>query len=197
MGGSWARLISVTRRVLDSVLVDSKNHKLTYEVLCTLLAEVMAIVNSRPLVPVSTDVDDPFILMPAVLLTQKTNRAVEPFDHINIKDAYWSQWKHVQCLAELFWRRWRREYIQTLQSRQKWNADTRSIQEDDIVIMKDKSVARSMWPMGKVIRVFPSDDDLVRKVEIRVCVNGRPVSYVRPVTEIVHLLLIVTHNLIV
>ena len=36
------------------------------------MAEVTAIVNARPLIPVSNDPDDPFILSPSMLLTQKT-----------------------------------------------------------------------------------------------------------------------------
>ena len=60
MGGSWERLIGVSRRVLESVLKEHSHLKLTHEVLSTFLAEVMAVVNSRPLIPVSTDSDAPF-----------------------------------------------------------------------------------------------------------------------------------------
>lgn len=73
MGGAWERMIGVTRRILDSMLKDVAN--LTHEVLVTLLAEVTAIVNSRPLVLVSYDSEMPEILTPSVLLTQKTNIA--------------------------------------------------------------------------------------------------------------------------
>jgi hypothetical protein len=37
----------------------------------TCLAEVSAIVNSRPLVPLTSDPDDPTPLTPSLLLTQK------------------------------------------------------------------------------------------------------------------------------
>ena len=57
-GGVWERMIGVTRRILDSMLLNN-DKSLTHEVLCTFLAEVSAIVNARPLVPVSTDVESP------------------------------------------------------------------------------------------------------------------------------------------
>ena len=66
MGGVWERLIGVARRILDSMLLDVSN--LTHEILVTLMAEISAIVNSRP---VSYDKEFPEILCPATLLTHK------------------------------------------------------------------------------------------------------------------------------
>lgn len=71
MGGAWERLIGVTRRILDSMLAESKMRFLTHDVLVTFMAEVSSIVNNRPLVPVLTDDNTPFILSPVILLTQK------------------------------------------------------------------------------------------------------------------------------
>lgn len=80
MGGSWERLIGVARRILDALLLTSEPTRLTHEVLSTLMAEVMAIMNARPLIPVSTDPDCPEVLTPAMLLTQKMNALSGDFD---------------------------------------------------------------------------------------------------------------------
>ncbi|KAI4905881.1 hypothetical protein NFI96_001270 [Prochilodus magdalenae] len=77
MGGSWEQLIGLARRILDSMLLKVGPVKLTHEVLTTFMAEVSAILNTRPLVPVSTDPDSPFIVTPATLLTQKRRRKWE------------------------------------------------------------------------------------------------------------------------
>ena len=58
-------MIGVTRRILDSILSDLVPIHLTHEVLATLMAEVTAIVNARPLVPVPSDPEMPEILTPA------------------------------------------------------------------------------------------------------------------------------------
>lgn len=55
MGGSGECLIGVAQRILDSMLLDKYTH-LIHEVLCTLMAEVTAIINGRPLIPVSNSV---------------------------------------------------------------------------------------------------------------------------------------------
>lgn len=55
-------------------LKKTKHERLTYEVLPTFMAEVMALMNSRLLVPVSNDVEASFILSPQMLQTQKTQK---------------------------------------------------------------------------------------------------------------------------
>lgn len=71
MGGAWERMIGIARNILDCMLLQQKHTCLTHEVLITLMAEVTAVMNARPLVPVSSDPEAPFILTPATLLTQK------------------------------------------------------------------------------------------------------------------------------
>ena len=60
-------MIGTVRRILESMLLEMKN--LTHEVLDTLMAEISAIVNSRPLVLVSYDSEAPEMLNPSMLLT--------------------------------------------------------------------------------------------------------------------------------
>ncbi|XP_053400480.1 uncharacterized protein LOC128557280 [Mercenaria mercenaria] len=69
MNGAWERMIGLARRILESLLWDSKH--LTPEVLCTLMAEVVCIINSRPITTVSDDPTLPTILSPNILLTHK------------------------------------------------------------------------------------------------------------------------------
>lgn len=78
MGGAWERLIEVVRPILDALLAKDGATRLTHEVLTTLMAEIMAIMNSRPLVPISYDAEIPEILSPATLLTQKASVTPAP-----------------------------------------------------------------------------------------------------------------------
>ena len=186
MGGAWERMIGVTRRILDSVLKDVRN--LTHEVLVTLMAEVTAIVNSRPLVPVSYDCEVPEVLTPSILLTYKTDIDEQPVSQtcqLNTKDLYKAQWKRVQHLSDLFWARWKRDYVQTLQTRKKWTSERESIETGDVVLLRDDEVGRVQWPIARVVKVFPSDDNCVRKVEVRAFRNGASVKYIRPVVKLI------------
>lgn len=69
MGGVWERMIGISRRILNSMLMQTSPSRLTHEVFSTLMAEVMAIINARLLVAISSDPDSPFLLTPASLLT--------------------------------------------------------------------------------------------------------------------------------
>ncbi|XP_060083636.1 uncharacterized protein LOC132562879 [Ylistrum balloti] len=135
-----------------------------------------------------TDTDNPCILSPATILTQKTGSQVESFGYLGHKDMFRSQWKHVQVLAENFWNRWRKEFLPLLQTRRKWKHESPNVEEGDVVLMKDEQVARNDWPLGIITRTFPSEDGLVRKVEIQICRGGKKSTLVRPVTQIVILL---------
>ena len=52
----------------------------------------------------------------------------------------------------------------------------------DIVIVRDDDLARNNWPLGKVVEVYPSDDDLVR---IIVSYGGKLSHFDRPVHKLV------------
>ncbi|XP_033755843.1 uncharacterized protein LOC117338595 [Pecten maximus] len=188
MGGAWERLIGVAKNILNSMLLQQQRKSLTHEVLTTLMSEVCAIVNNRPLVDVFSDPESPVLLTPSMLLTSKTSCDVNPFPPYNTKDVLRSTWKHVQSLAEEFWRRWRNEYLHGLQLRKKWQKHTKNLQPGDLVLLKDGERSRNEWPVGIVERTFPSNDCAVRKVEIAVVRDNKRVLYVRPVTELVTLL---------
>ncbi|XP_058881751.1 uncharacterized protein LOC131737334 [Acipenser ruthenus] len=188
MGGAWERMIGISRRILDSMLQQIGPSRLTHEVLSTLMAEVTTIMNARPLTPISTDPDSPFLLTPAMVLTQKVCTPLPPPGAFDNTDLYRQQWKKVQHLANTFWERWRREYLATLQSRSKWQEDRPNIKVGDLVLLKDSQVKRNEWPLALVTEAFLDSDGKVRKVELKVTKHGTPRTFFRPVSEVVLLM---------
>lgn len=187
-GGVWERMIGSVRRILDALLLENKSFDLTHEVLSTLMAEVCTIVNSRPLVPVSSDPEAPAVLSPTLILTQKQPDATFSVPEFGTKDALRSQWKLVQRLADQFWSRWRTEYLSALQKRTKWHSGGEEINKGDVVLIKEEDAHRNQWPLGVVDEVFYSKDSKVRKVKVTIVWNGSKVSYVRPICYLVRLL---------
>jgi hypothetical protein len=188
MGGVCERMIGVTRRILDGMLLEMPGKALTHEVLTTFLAEVSAIINSRPLVGVSSDPEDPYHLSPSLLLTQKPDVLVPAELSFDKRDSYKAQWKKVQYLADVFWSKWKKQYLQTLQERRKWQTSNKNLCVGDVVLLKDELQNRIYWPMGLVTRTFPGSDGKVRKIEVRIIRDGKPTEYVRPVTQVVLLI---------
>ncbi|XP_033728036.1 uncharacterized protein LOC117317344 [Pecten maximus] len=188
-GGVWERMIGVSRKILDAMLLRSDRKNLTHETLCTFLAEVCAIVNSRPLVPLTEDPDDPSVLSPSMLLTQKSVNQPESLPSLDIKDMYKAQWRHVQILSNEFWKKWQREYLCALQARCKWTSERPNLKEGDIVLLREYDCHRTEWPLAAVSKTFPASDGCVREVEVRTYQGGKFSHFVRPVHELVPLLL--------
>jgi len=188
MGGVWERMIGLARRILDNMLSNVPGRTLTHEVLATLMAEVTAIINSRPLAPISSDPND-VLITPAMLLNPRFSSGISDLAvclDIDPREMYKKQWKFVQILSDTFWQRWKEGYLQTLQTRRKWQNSVRNLKEGDIVLLKDNTVHRGEWPMGVVVKALPSaSDNLVRKAEIRICKKGVCSTFTRPVTELV------------
>ncbi|XP_059805914.1 uncharacterized protein LOC132380945 [Hypanus sabinus] len=161
--------------------------RLAHEVLCILMAQVTAIINAQSFLPVSSDPENPFILSPSMLLTQKAGAPPPPGDFSD-KDLYTKQWRQVQALANQFWPRWRQKYLPLLQQRQKWTEPRRNLQVGDLVLLRDKQITRNSWPMARTTATFPSEDGHVRKIELKTTDQGDVKIYQGPVTEVILLL---------
>ena len=66
----------------------------------------------------------------------------------------------------------------------------------DVVLVKDENLPRSQWNLGRVTIVFPSDDGLVRSVELRMAdrrlaKNGKRVHAASILQRPVHKLVLV------
>ncbi|KAM4591910.1 uncharacterized protein PAE49_019480 [Odontesthes bonariensis] len=186
-GGVWERMIGVSRRILDAMLSQVRPSNLTHEVLSTVMAEVSAIINARPLTTISTDSNAPSLLTPAMILTQKVCSPPPPGCFVDA-DLHRHQWRRVQHLANTFWERWRREYLSTLQSRCKWQKGHPNIKEGDLVLLRDTQMKRNQWPMALVTKTFPASDGRVRTLELKVTRGGTSRTFLRPITEVVVLM---------
>ena len=167
-GGVWERQIKTIRSVLNALMLETGS-QLDDEELRTVMAEVSAIVNSRPL---STEtVNDPSLvpLSPNRLLTMKSKVLYPPPGEFVREDLYAvKRWRRVQHILNCFWERWRKEYLSQLQSRQKWINPKRNLQIGDLVLVRDDAVIRSMWKMGRVRELKMSSDQLVRSVTLEI-----------------------------
>ena len=96
------------------------------------------------------------------------------------------RWHVVQHMANIFWDRWRKEYLSSLQSRPKWIDEKRNFVVGDVVLLKDDDACRNKWPMGMVVKTYPNEDGLVRSVDVKIGESGSVLK--RPIAKIVLLL---------
>ena len=127
------------------------------------------ILNSRPLT-VET-INDPTSFQPLStinLLTMKS-KVVSPSPGKFLKPDVYSKrrWRQIQHITYEFWSRWRKEYLQSLQERQKWTSRRRNFRVDDIM-SKQSYVPENQWSMGIIIDVNNDQKGLVRSVTLKI-----------------------------
>ena len=167
-GGVFERQIGAIRRVFEGILQEFGS-SLNAESLTTFLYEATAIVNARPLACVNINDETLEPLTPNHLLTGKARIVVSPPGTFVKDDMYLiKHWRRVQYLANLFWTRWRSEYLSKYHQRSKWTTTTPNFQPGDIVLVIDDALPRSKWKMGRLVSVNISEDSNVRSARVKI-----------------------------
>ena len=163
MGGAWERQIRSVSRILSRL---TREQVMTSEMLTTLLVTAEGIMNNRPLTPASSDPSDLEPLTPNHLLIHRPAYAPPGlYDEGDSKPE--KKWRQVLHLADVFWRRWTREYLLLLRQRTKWQQPHRNVSRGDLVLITDKQLPRNEWSTGRVVDVIEGQDGLVRTAEVK------------------------------
>ncbi|XP_065093423.1 uncharacterized protein LOC135714082 [Ochlerotatus camptorhynchus] len=176
-GGLWEAAVKATKTHLKRVV---RNVKLTFEEMATILTEIEAILNSRPLYSVSSDPADPQVITPAhYLIGRPLIAPAEPsLEDINVNRL--DRWQHLQLMREHFWRAWSRDYLNSLQPRKKNLRTTPNLRPRMVVVLHDKTQPPLSWKLGRITSVYPGDDGLVRAIDV--FTNGS--TYRRPINKV-------------
>ena len=73
-----------------------------------------------------------------------------------------------------------KEYLSTLNTRNKWVKEKRNIAPRDVVLAVDPGNPRGHWPLGRIQQVLPGPDGKFRVVRVRT--GGK--DYARPITKL-------------
>uniref|UniRef100_A0A0A9Z275 Integrase catalytic domain-containing protein n=1 Tax=Lygus hesperus TaxID=30085 RepID=A0A0A9Z275_LYGHE len=163
MGGIWEAGVKSVKRYLRLIASDAK---LTYEEISTWFARIEAILNSRPLCPLSTDPNENDYLSPGHFLVGGPLVVAPEPSLLDTKENLLSRWQLVNRMSEQFWQRWSSEYLSTLQRRPKWVQMKKNLELGDLVLLKE-STPPLQWKLARVTAVHPGNDDVVRVVTVR------------------------------
>ena len=163
-GGLWEAAIKSTKHHLRRVI---GNACLTFEEFGTLLAQIEACLNSRPLTTSSSDPNDLQPLTPAHFLIGKPLTALPEPNLIGENFTYLARWKRIQQLTQLFWKRWQNEYLTHLQQKASHNPTINPIQIGDLVVIMEDNLPALQWPMARVTHINPGVDGQVRVATLK------------------------------
>ena len=126
------------------------------------MCEVETVLNSRPLTPINDVPTDFNALTPQHFLSK-------PFesDGLTPANCYRSKWKSVISASNIFWNRFVKLYLPTLQQRKKWNkTNERNLEVNDLVITQTENVPRLHWPLARIVETIKGRDDVVRVCKV-------------------------------
>ena len=114
--------------------------------LITTLVQIEGTINSRPLTSICDDTDDLSVLTPNQFISGRSLNTQGVVD-INEKDIdSRRKWKVIESLSSIYWKRFIKEYLPSLNVRKKWNKVQRNVKVNDIVLLYDSNAPRSFWP---------------------------------------------------
>ena len=133
-GGLWEAAVKVAKKHLYQQL---GNAMLSFEDMATVLAEIEAAMNSRPLTPLTEDPNDLAVLTPAHFLIGRTLSALPDIDVSQIPINRLNHYQRLQHRVQ----QWRAEYLQELQKESKHIAPNTAIQPGRMVVVVGEFVA--------------------------------------------------------
>ena len=164
-GGLWEAAVKSFKfhlnRVIGKII-------LSYEALHTLTVEIEMILNSRPLTPLSSHLNDLQFLSPGNFLIGDSMTNLPEFDYSKIPVGRLSSWQHAQQIKQHFWKRWQKEYLHTLNTRTKWHTSSpMNLKVGQVVLLHDNQLPVNQWKLGKITQLHPDEEDHVRVVTVK------------------------------
>ncbi|XP_034118077.1 LOW QUALITY PROTEIN: villin-like protein quail [Drosophila albomicans] len=124
-------------------------------------------INSRPFLSISESPDDLDVLTPAHLLFGGPPTVILEPDLTMLDYNRLDGWQRVTQLQQVFWKRWREEYLTLLQQRSKWRTSDRRLQVNDLVLVKDENLPPLRWPLARVMALIPGKDGECRVADLK------------------------------
>jgi hypothetical protein len=163
-GGLFEAAVKSAKSHLKRVIGETP---LTFEELTTVFAKIEAVLNSRPLCPVSSDPNDLEVLTPGHFLIGQPLTALPEYPFKDVKLSRLSRFQLVQQITQHFWSRWHLEYLNTLQMRHKWTTPMNNPCIGELVLLKDDNLPPLQWRRGRIVHLYPGQDQVVRVVEVQ------------------------------
>jgi hypothetical protein len=182
-GGLWEAAVKSAKRLIYRQLSEAS---ITMEELTTIIIQVEAILNSRPITPMSADPGDLEALTPGHFLVGEPLVTIpEPNAEQQTKfnkNISILRYNIVREKQQHFWSRWSKEYLSELQNRSKWKTSSININPGTLVLMVDENSPPQRWSMGRVVSTHPGTDGKVRAVTLwtGTCETTRAINRIAP-----------------
>ncbi|GFX31454.1 integrase catalytic domain-containing protein [Trichonephila clavipes] len=116
-GGLWEAGVKSVKHHLKRAI---GNLHFTFEKFETIMIQVEGILNSRPLTPLGSDADNFDVLTPGHFLIGRPIISTPEPSLIDVNENRLSRWEKITKVVQRTWKKWKSDYLNTLQARSKW-----------------------------------------------------------------------------
>ncbi|XP_065082920.1 uncharacterized protein LOC135705238 [Ochlerotatus camptorhynchus] len=163
-GGLWEAAVKSFKSHFKRTI---GSRTLLHDEMQTVVVQVEAILNSRPLTPISNDPTDFEALTPGHFLVQRPLTAVPEPDLSHIPENRLSLLQKSQDFVQQIWKKWSTQYLSDLHNRTKWTRRRNNISVDTMVVVKEDNIPTMKWKLGRVVKVHAGTDANIRVVTVR------------------------------
>ncbi|XP_065079415.1 uncharacterized protein LOC135702313 [Ochlerotatus camptorhynchus] len=163
-GGLWEAAVKSMKGHLKRTL---GNMVISSDEMATLVAQIEACLNSRPITPLSNDPNDMEILTPGHFLVGRPLTEIPEPSLEDLNQTRLSRWQRVQNFLQHIWKRWSTQYLSDLQARTKWTRQRNNVSIGTMVLLCEDNTPPLKWRMGRVVEIHPGKDGNIRVVKVR------------------------------
>ncbi|XP_053692239.1 uncharacterized protein LOC128740701 [Sabethes cyaneus] len=176
-GGLWEAAVKSMKQHLRRAI---GTKTLTPDELQTVLVQIEACLNSRPLTPLSNDPGDFEALTPGHFLSQRPLTAIPEPSLQEVPENRLSRWQRTQDFLQRIWRKWSTQYLSDLHNRTKWTRQRNNLFVGTMVLVKEDNLPPLKWALGRVSHVTKGADGNIRVVTVKT----KDGSYTRAISKI-------------
>ncbi|GFT89729.1 integrase catalytic domain-containing protein [Trichonephila clavipes] len=138
------------------------NLHLSFEEFETMRIQVEGILN--PLTPLSSDADNFDVLTPGHFLIGRPITSIPEPNLIDANENRLSRWEKITKVAQRTWKKWKSDYLNTLQARSKWITGKNNLMIGQMVLIKEDFLPINTWPLGRISEVYHGSDGKPSKI---------------------------------
>ncbi|GFT41257.1 integrase catalytic domain-containing protein, partial [Trichonephila clavipes] len=127
-------------------------------IVLTPLAIFYIMVHSRPLVPLSDNINEYEVLTPGHFIIGRPISAIPEPSILDISDNRLSRWQYTTKCVQTLWKRWKNDYLNHLQQRNKWQFEKNNVAVGCLVLLKENDLPPCKWAMARILEVIYGTD---------------------------------------
>lgn len=149
----------------------------------TLLTQIEACLNSRPIKSLRDDSDELTALILGYFLIGQPLTTLPEVSQSEVPENRLSQWQKIQAMREHIWKCWPQDYLHSLHQRNRGQQASHKVRFYELVLLRDPLSSPSKWKLARVIKMPSGPDGQIRVVTL--CTENS--TYERPISKVCQL----------